>query len=363
MTSAVQLRVVPSVVEFDATHSVVLLCMPAQRRTASELAESLLALGFEAFVVHDLRGLEPLQGDRPALLVPMAAEFDTPVFRSRVHRALGRNPVWVGGEIAEETFVLLRRIQARLDALERERTHESPIGVADDDHEDDVGADVVQLPVSAPPKPPRAQRRDHGPRHVVIWPVLGAALTALGMAWVLPSRADPTPDLGEALTAAAAPEQVTPTATTPVPVPRKKRASLPPPPMPLSAVPASTPALATSQETAALENERITAADDVLVYLAPERPRDWYAAMDLCRGRTHAGLVGWTTPSSRQLHALSAAHALPEAPLWSRTRSAHSKDVAFIVHGKVGNVRSSEKNVTLSAAVCVRNRHVGPDGD
>jgi len=346
------------VVEFDATHSVVLLCTPDEQRTASDLAESLLALGFEAFVVHDdLDGLEPLQGDRPALFVPMSASFDTPAFRARVRGALGRDPEWTNGEIAKETFVLLRRIQSRLDELERARTQELPI----DSGDEDLDGAVVPLVRSAPPEASRpAPRRQSLP--VVIWPAVGATLTALGMALVLPDRTPPAVETVETMqaptpAAVAIAEPVAPVPAAAAPTHTRKRAEVPPPPE---------PTIATEPEAAGIaveDNDRVTVADDYLVFTAPDRPRDWYAAMNLCRGRAHAGLEGWTTPSSRQLHALAAARALPEAPLWSRTRSAHSKDVAFVVHGKVGNVRSTEKSETLSAAVCVRKRHEGPDGD
>ena len=224
---------------------------------------------------------------------------------------------------------------------------------------------VVHLPVPRRPEAPHPTTTERSPTrvsrlHVVMWPVIGAAITALGMVAIRGGAAPQRPAVAAVAPTLTIAAQHTPLASIPSTPPSPVRAVQPPEPLPAPAsLPA--PAPAPSAEEEALASEWVQGTDTDLVYAAPERPRDWYAAMNLCRGRTHAGLTGWVTPSSRQLHALAKDHVLPEAPLWSRTRSARSTDLAFVVHGKAGTLESTEKSAKVSAAVCVRPRATTPE--
>jgi len=202
--------------------------------------------------------------------------------------------------------------------------------------------DVRPAPVAQPARPPRAFRTQ-----LLVWPLIGAVTTALGMFAFRPATEEPPP----------APEvTVPPVARTVVPDTPEAPAvhvavnAAPLPPPPPTAPPAS------RQDRVAMEHEHVTASDDLLVFAANEGPRDWYAAMNLCRGRTHAGVGGWSTPSSKQLNALAKARVLPQGVLWSRTRALKAQGVAFVVHGRAGTARATAKRETLHMAVCVRKR-------
>lgn len=366
VSAASQPRVAAPSVDFHPHHEVVLLCSATRRGEASELAESLLALGFDALVLSG--SLDELVGglpagaseDGPALLVPCDSEVDTPVLRSRVRRSFHREHLWLERSAGATALELQREICARLDELERERTQEVPIEPVDVDEV----SNVILLPVAPPQTPQPASNhvasKPAAPKpakyHYVLWPMVGAALTALGMAAMRPSEA-PSTRSAEADVARVAPPAVkhreanAPATPDPAPVAAPPP---PPPPTPAAAAPGMQPEDSPEQE--ALTHDRVRATDDYLVFEAGEKPRDWYAAMDVCRGRTHAGLEGWATPSSRQLHALAKARVLPEQPLWSRTRSMRETDVAFVVHGRAGTLRSSNKSDSVSAAVCIRKR-------
>lgn len=369
VSAAPQPRVVAPSVDFRPHHEVVLLCSATRRRETSELAESLLALGFDALVLcgsldEVVDGLPSGASDPgPALLVPCDREIDTPVLRSRVRRTFHREHLWLDAEAGSTALDLQRKICAKLDELERERTQEVSIEPVDVDEV----SNVILLPVApqpAPqtktaPTPANTAPRKPSRIHYVLWPVIGATVTALGMAAVRPSADSGSDAAAEADVAKVAP----PVPVDPQPDLRESRPEAPvvaaPPPPPAASAPDTpvAPAAPTdSAEAAALAHERVTATDDYLVFEAGEKPRDWYAAMNLCRGRTHAGLTEWTTPSSRQLHALAKARVLPEAPLWSRTRSMRDTDVAFVVHGHAGTLRSEDKTESISAAVCIRKR-------
>lgn len=366
VSAAPQPRVVAPSVDFHPHHEVVLLCSATRRGDASELAESLLALGFDALVLSG--SLDELVGglpagaseDGPALLVPCDPEVDTPVLRSRVCRSFHREHLWLERSAGATVLELQREICARLDELERERTQEVPIEPVDVDEV----SNVILLPV-APQTSPAASvnatskpdARKPAKYHYVLWPMVGAALTALGMAAVRPTET-PTPRAAEADVARVAPPAVKHREAKAPATPAPATVAAPPPPPPARAAAAAAPVVQPedSPEQEALTHDRVTATDDYLVFEAGEKPRDWYAAMDVCRGRTHAGLDGWATPSSRQLHALAKARVLPEQPLWSRTRSMREADVAFVVHGRAGTLRSSNKSDAISAAVCIRKR-------
>ncbi len=366
VSAASQPRVAAPSVDFHPHHEVVLLSSATKRGEASELAESLLALGFDALVLSgsldDLVGGLPAGApeDGPALLVPCDAEVDTPVLRSRVRRSFHREHLWLERSAGATALELQREICARLDELERERTLEVPIDPVDVDEV----SNVVLLPVA----PPRGQSASNGAAskqaaqkpakyHYVLWPMVGAALTALGMAAVRPSEA-PSTRAAEADVVRVVPPAVkhreanepAPPSAAPLPAPTPE----PPARAAAAAAPVVQPEVSPEQE--ALTDDRVRATEDYLVFEASEKPRDWYAAMDLCRGRAHAGLEGWTTPSSRQLHALAKARVLPEQPLWSRTRSMREADAAFVVHGRAGTLHNSNKSDSVPAAVCVRKR-------
>lgn len=369
LVSAVpQSRALAPKVDFHPRHEVVLLCGTTRRAQASALAESLLALGFDALVLSGsldelVEGLPAgAPHDGPALLVPFDSGVDTPVLRSRVRRSFEREHLWLDNVASATAAEKQREICTRLDQLERGGP-DAPV-----DEPEEV-SNVIQLPVTPkpqPPPPPQTEARGAPPAertpsklHYVLWPLVGAAVTALAIAAVRPtSDAPPTEDTSQAR--AAAPTTTRPDArTTPAPAPE------PPAPVPVTAVPPvpsapSAPAVGTEAEPTpeqeALTHDRVVATEDYLVFDAGEKARTWYAAMNVCRGRTHAGLDGWTTPSSRQLHALAKARVLPAAPLWSRTRSMREADVAFVVHGRAGTVQSANKSESISAAVCVRPR-------
>jgi|GEM_PF-2318614 len=358
-----------SVLDFDPRHEVVLLCSPPHRAETSELAESLLALGFDAYVLSGaleelVEGLQTQTDEgRPLLLVPCDASTDTPVLRSRVGRSFHREYLWLDSTTQATAHELQRQICERMDALERERTQEEPIEPVDVDEV----SNVVLLPTpAANDAPPPAAPTGSPPKrvsriHMVLWPVLGAAITALGMTAMRGQTETTEPAAAVAVTdPAPTPTTAPPTAAPQVEPPTAAPAAAPDPVPPAEPPTAETPSKS-DPLAAALTHERVTATDEYLVFAAGERPRDWYAAMNVCRGRAHAGVKGWKPPSSRQLHALAKARVLPESALWSRTRSLHDEDVAFVVHGKAGTTRSTAKLETLDAAVCIRKRDVSPD--
>lgn len=365
VSAALQPRVVAPSVDFHPHHEVVLLCSASRRREASELAESLLALGFDALVLSGslTELIEGLPAGEPeggaAILVPCDAEVDTPVLRSRVQRSLQREHIWLKGRADATALEQQREICALLDQLERERTREVPTEPVD---ADDV-SNVIRLPLPRQPTAPHpAEHAPSGPEahkpgkyHYVLWPMVGAALTALGMTALSPTK-DPAPAVAEAHLARVTPPTVEDTEPSePVPPSPARVATVAPPPSPAASI-AAAPEPEQSPEQEALTHDRVTKTDDYLVFEAGERSRDWYAAMNVCRGRAHAGLEGWTAPSSRQLHALAKARALPETPLWSRTRSMREADVAFVVHGRAGTLQRASKSESVSAAVCIRKR-------
>jgi len=375
----------PSLVDFDLRHEVILLCSSAERGEAGALAETLLALGFDALVLSGTppeiaAGLEGHgQGARPALLVATDANTVEPVLRSRLARVLSRPYCWLEGAPGGDARELLHRISARLDAFEREHATETS-------HEDvvvDEVSNVILLPVAptlapTPPVAARPQVKRPSRAQFILWPLAGAALAAAGF-WaagganseaVIPAPVPPPasgpavispPAAGEVedaeptpLAAAAAPAAVVqPAAAAPVAVVL---------PAAVASAPVSPAAAPVQRDPLAdvLNNERVIATDDLFVYEAPARARDWYEAMNVCRGRSHAGMDGWATPSSKQLHALARARVLPEGSLWSRTRALRSQDVAFVVHGRAGTVRRAIKTETIDSAVCVRRRSPSP---
>ncbi len=371
-----------SVVDFDPRHEIILLCGVAAGGDSAALAETLLALGFDAFVLCGTptelaAGLQTHgQPGRPALLVGSDEYIDTPVLRSRVARMLSRPYCWLEGAKRAGTSELQRRICARMDAFERDHSADEIERVEVEEVSNLVLLPVVSkslpptpTPTPTPPAPPLATKLSRV--QLVVWPMVGAVLTALGIAAMgAPTDAPPPPpppsSLQRAPSAVAAEPAPVAVAPTPAPAPIAT-ASTRLPPAPPPATPAEPPASPPSPPAAAgevptgplgsvVENERVTATDTWLVYEAPERARDWYAAMDLCRGRTLAGVGGWSTPSSKQLHALAKAHALPEGALWSRTRPMSSEDAAFVIHGRAGTIRRAFKTETLDTAVCVRAR-------
>lgn len=378
MSLAPQAHVTPSsVVDFDPRHEIVLLCSDASREGATELAESLLAQGFDVHVLSGslgdlVDGLGALVHEpRPALLVTCDAATDTPVLRSRVSRAFERQHRWLPGKPAESLLELLGKICAQMDALEFATTQELPAET------DDEPSNVVQLPLPPlapepaantapePPTPtpapapapaPEPARARTSRLHMVLWPLVGAGLTALGMTAVRNQDTAPEPAAVVAPQTPTARPSATPAPAPPPPIaPAKAPVAAEPPPAPTAPSP-QTPTAEDPALAAALAHERVTATDDFLVFAAGERPRDWFEAMNVCRGRAHAGLRGWTTPSSRQLHTLAKARVLPDTPLWSRTRSLHTEEAAFVVDGQAGTTRRALKTETIDGAVCVRKR-------
>lgn len=359
-------------VDFDPRHEVILLCSAAGGEEAAALAETLLALGFDAFVLCGTppelaAGLEDHgRGARPALLVETDSNAVGPVLRSRVARVLSRPYCWLEGEPAGGALELQHRICARMDGFERELVQDPAVEPVDVEEV----SNVVLLPVPARRVPAQAkpakqarppqQAKKLSRLQLVMWPLGGAAVTALGLALLGSPDSDlpPPPDPAQGGAAAVAvasppPADVEPSNPTPTA-----------PPSPLPSAVAAPAAVAPPVEVDPLEkivdNEHVIATDEWLVYEAPERSRDWFAAMNLCRGRTLAGTDGWSTPSSKQLHALAKARALPEGSLWSRTRAMRADDVAFVVHGRAGTVRSAIKTETIDLAVCVRRRSPPP---
>lgn len=383
-----------SVVDFDPRHEVILLCSGAGRADAASLAETLLALGFDALV---LSGTPPElaaaleehgHGVRPALLVGTDVNSAGPVLRSRVTRVLSRPHCWLKGEPASATPELQRRICAQMDAFERDQASASSIEpVVVEEVSNVVLLPVASKPAAPPPEDVSAQSGaasnppEHAPSpaqavavprqakklsrvQIVLWPLGGAAVMALGLALVASPNSEPAkpdsgaPDVSPPVTVEA-PEALEPKPAAPM------RASVPPPPAshaqaePSPTLPRSVPAAA-DPLAAVIAHERVVATDTWLVYDAPPRARDWYAAMNLCRGRSHAGTDGWSTPSSKLLNALAKQRVLPEGSLWSRTRAMRAEDVAFVVHGRAGTARQAIKTETIDAAVCVRRRTPAP---
>ncbi|MBV1858889.1 MAG: hypothetical protein KUG77_10795 [Nannocystaceae bacterium] len=360
-----------SVVDFDPRHEVILLCSATRRGEAAALAETLLALGFDAFVVSGTpselgAALEGHgQGARPALLVATDPGTVGPVLRRCVTRLLSRPYDWLEGEPGAGGFELQHRICARMDAFEREHS----AGPSGEELSVDEVSNVVLLPlaakaVSSPPQrvPAPLRVKKLSRVQLVAWPLVGAGLTALGLAlWGIPDSARSLPTasrLGAAVPTANSPlppPEVEPSLPSPVASGPVLPDPAPPEPEPIAAE----PVLANPLKLVA-QNEHGIETDDLLVYEAPARARDWYAAMNLCRGRSHVGTDGWSTPSSKQLHALAKARVLPEGSLWSRTRALRAENVAFVVHGKAGTIRRAIKTETLDAAVCVRRRTHSP---
>ncbi len=357
--------VTPSVVDFDPRHEVILLCSDAGRSEAAGLAETLLAEGFDAVVFS---GTPPeiasaldghAQGSRPALLVATGPNCGGAVLRSRVARALSRPHCWLEADPARSARELQHEICARMDGFEREHAEDprvEPVVVEE-------VSNVLLLPVVPRHAPVRAQPAKTLSRiQLVAWPLLGAGLTALGLVLLGKPASEPPlpPDPPQAAATPAAALASPPVHVEPAPpVPEAHAAVKPKAGLP-AAVPPPPPVVPPEPSESALDNEHVAATDAWLVYEAPARPRDWFAAMDLCKGRTLAGSDGWSTPSSKQLHALAKARVLPDGALWSRTRALRADDVAFVVHGRAGTVRSAIKTETIDAAVCVRRRSPSP---
>lgn len=358
-----------SVVDFDPRHEVILLCSAGGGEEAAALAETLLALGFDVLVLSGTppelaAGLEGYgQGARPALLVETDSNAVGPVLRSRVARVLSRPYCWLEGEPAAGALELQHRICARMDGFERELAQDHSVAPVDVEEVSNVV--LLPVPPRRAPKPakPARQRKKLSRLQLVVWPLAGAAVTAVGLALVGSPDSDPPPPPPPPEPAQRGPVAVAVAPPPPVEVePMRPAPVAPPSPTPTAVV--SPAAVAAPVEAEPLDdivdNEHVIATDEWLVYEAPARARDWFAAMDLCRGRTLAGVDGWSTPSSKQLNTLAKARVLPEGSLWSRTRAMRADDVAFVVHGRAGTVRSAIKTETIDSAVCVRRRSPSP---
>ncbi|MGH1345025.1 MAG: hypothetical protein ACRBN8_25925 [Nannocystales bacterium] len=342
----------PSVVVDPAQeHEVALIYSRPTQLDATRLARLLREQGHQTRLVpaSPQACAEALQGEGPPLLLVAAAdELDTPVLRSRLAREVDREHAWVDRTRAGCAQPLFRQVCARMKTLRCEETIEAPIVHPLERAEEnvvDISTTPAPVPTPAPARSPRAFRPQ-----LLIWPLVGAMTTALGMLAFRPSEEAPAP-VPELSEPAPAPAVVAdaPDAPKAPPVIQPTRLPPPPPPPPPQSAPSS-------EDAAALRHERVTSASGYLVYAASERARDWYSAMNLCRGRTHAGVRGWTTPSSKQLNVLAKARVLPDGAIWSRTRALKAEDVAFVVHGRAGTARTAIKSETLDMAVCVRKQ-------
>ncbi len=344
VSAASTARALPPVVESGPR--AVLLCTPTRREHAKETAAALAARGFDVSIqagsfTEVVEGVSALHREAgPVLLVPCGPDMDTPVLRSRIRRALSGPHEWLAP--ATDVRQLERALSARTTTAKPRASH----------------ADVVPFP--APPES-EPGRRKPSKVHLVLWPLVGASLTAMTMA-ALQTDPRPSAPAEEAAVERVVAPMIEPTPSALEPPPRSMTVPPPPRALPVLAPPPEPTSEPSTQVAAALAHERVTATDDALVFTVGERPRDWFAAMDVCRGRAHAGLRGWRTPTSRQLHALAKARVLPPSALWSRTRSARADDTAFVVHGRAGTTRSALKTETVDDAVCLRPRDLPPKG-
>ncbi len=346
MLAASDIRATSLSVDPAPDHEVALIYSRSSELDASRLAGSLRGQGHQTRLVpasphacaEALRG-----GGAPLLLVATADELDTPVLRSRLARELEREHSWLDRTRPGCGQGLFRQVCARMNTLRCEETIEAPFVP----RLEVVPPEVVGIPPASAAQPARPVRGFRA--QLLVWPLLGAVTTALGMVAFRPAAEEPPPQAEvqePAVTHLAVANAETP--EKPADRVEIKPAPLPPPP--------STTPTPTAQDPVAIAHERVTATDGLLVYAARERPRDWYAAMNLCRGRTHAGVRGWSTPSSKQLNALAKARVLPDGALWSRTRALKTDGVAFVVHGRAGTARATTKSETLDMAVCVRKQ-------
>ena len=381
---------VTPLVELDAGLEVVLVTSPALRNEVSELAQELLAAGFEASVViHDEDDAAVSEicsiGADGLIAVCHRGDLDQEALRSRCEERGVAHHEWVDCTTTDHARTLYGTIASRIDAIADERAQ--PWGDVPD--VDEV-SNVVLFPL--PPKEPPAiaadpvptprptRRTDVQDRSWLRAGLASAALTAMSAAvfWAIggPRGDAPTMPAPQAeLVPAVAESEPVPKAESTLGVPVPVEAALPPAHEPghepVRSVPEPVPEPAPEPPSreqsepvsddvasvrAALDAGTIFEAGDLLVTEARAGERTWFEAMTWCRSRAFGGVRGWKTPRRADLVALAKARILPDAVLWSRNRSDDTGQAAFVLHGRSGRLDRRDKHDTTKLAVCVLPR-------
>lgn len=367
------------IVALDAGLEVVLVTPPALLDEVSELAQELLAAGFEAsIVVHD--GGDGVVseicsiGSDGLIVLCHRGELDHAELRSRCEERGVVHHEWLDCATTDHARTLYGTITARIDAIADERSQ--PCG---DIPDIDEVSNVVLMPLPPPKEPPAVApvpTPPPTPRSPLRAGLASAALTAMSAAvfWAVGGRGLPADDAptvpeprAEVVPAIAtepevepAPESTPPqpvVAPAPEPVLKPVNEPVPsvpdpvPPPEPEPEPEPVSDELASLQ--AALDAGTIVESGDLLVTQALPGERTWFQAMTWCRSRAFGGVRGWKTPRRADLVVLAKARVLPDAVLWSRNRSDDTGQAAFTLHGRSGRLDRLDKYQTTEVAVCV----------
>lgn len=374
---AVHAATATPIVALDAGLEVVLVTSPALLDEVSELAQELLAAGFEASIVVDDGGDGVVSeicsiGSDGLIAVCHRGDLDHAALRTCCEERGVAHHVWLDCATTDHARALYGTITARIDAIADERAQ--PWGDVPD--VDEV-SNVVLMPLPPPKQPPAVAPAPippvppppPTPRSPLRAGLASAALTAMSAAvfWAIGGRELPADDApavpeppAEVVPAIAAEPEPAPESTPDVPKPIPRAVVAPAPEPVLEPAPAPSPEAQSEPASdelaslqAALDAGTIVESGDLLVTHALPGERTWFQAMTWCRSRAFGGVRGWKTPRRADLVALAKARVLPDAVLWSRNRSDDTGQAAFTLHGRSGRLDRLDKYETTQVAVCV----------
>jgi hypothetical protein len=130
---------------------------------------------------------------------------------------------------------------------------------------------------------------------------------------------------------------------------------LTPAPAPTLELAAQGPASASDELDLAIRRGRAIEVGDLVAHLVAG-DRDWYHAMDTCRGRGFWGTSGWRVPTVAELRAIARTRTFPDRAAWSTRRGASDATAAIAVTLVGGTTETVDKNAGDIATICVKRR-------
>ncbi|HWB81371.1 MAG TPA: hypothetical protein VG755_40690 [Nannocystaceae bacterium] len=352
--------------------------LAATRRAAPKLerlAEDLLVAGAEVEIVSDVEhapcrfGEALVRLDRPAVIALCHTHDDLEL--AAVRAMIGAEPLerhrlvecHVDDRGGARTVLLAMR------DLVRGAAEPSLAEVIDEVRK--KGEPITET-IVLPPKPGVSVAKKR--RSAWAWGAGAAAMAATTIIAVVLATDPPAQPHGtDAMAATRAPAASTPTqlaspraqtpvATQPLAI-SEPLVVAPVDPLPL--VPAPTPKLeleaqgpaadAPDDLELAIRRGRALAIDGLVVHMVTG-DRDWFHAMDTCRGRGFWGTSGWRVPSVAELRTIARTRSFPDRPAWSTRRGASDALAAVTVTLVGGATETVDKHAGDIATICVKSR-------
>ena len=351
--------------------------LAATRRAAPKLerlAEDLLVAGAEVEIVSDVEhaparfGEALVRLDRPAVIALCHTHDDIDIAAVRAMLAtepLDRHRV-VECHVDERSAIAARTVMMAMRDLARGAAEPSLAEVIDEVRK--KGEPITET-IVLPPKPAVTAPKKR--RNAWAWGAGAAAMAATTIIALVLATDPPAQTHGaDAMAATTAPATSTLARTQPAPT-RVERPQPPAttrplaiaeplvvtqPPAPKLELEAQGPTAGTPDDLdVAIRRGRAIEVGDLVAHMVTG-DRDWFHAMDTCRGRGFWGTSGWRAPTVAELRAIARTRSFPDRPAWSTRRGANDALAAVTVTLVGGATETVDKHAGDIATICVKSR-------